>query len=499
MFLSNAMQAATPGPESDFWFQPVGQKTLSGAMVTSETAPRLSTVYKCVRAYSDAIGTMPRRLMRQTGPRKRERVLNHPVAQLLSVKPNRWQTPAQFVGMLEAHAQLRGRGYAEIFLDSKFRPDELVPIHPDRVTTEVMLDGTPRWQVAPPKGQTGERRVLLPGEMFHITSMVMDGYEGLSPIEVQRESIGNAIAARDYGSRYWNNDARPPFWIEVPGKFKDTEDKTNFRENWQASYGGANRARPAVLDRGMKIHEIGLSNVDSQWLEAVDRSEKDIAGIWRVPLHKIGILTDAKYANIEQQAIEWVTDSLLPRMVIWEETVLRDLLGYDPELYLKFVPDQLLRGDTKSRYESYGKGIQDGWLTRNEARDLEDRDPLPGLDEPLQPLNMTRAGGQQVLPSRDRGNDRTQAILQAAAGRVARREGALIAALAAGKEDAGEAFRKHVRFVADAMALPVEVAAGYVDKVQAAFEAHRAAGTLGSITAEQYIDTQTAALVRLGE
>lgn len=494
MFFTESFRAG-PGPADDFWFQPIQQGTLSGTNVTPETAIRFSTVYKCVRAYADSIGTMPRRLMRKLpSQRKRERVLDHPVARLLSERPNRWQTPTMFVGMLEAHVQLRGRGYAEIMFDRRMQPDELVPIHPDRVTTEVMVDGLPRWRVKPPGGQIGEDRVLLPGEMFHITSMTMDGYEGLSPIDAEREAIGSAIAARDFGSRFWANDARPPFWIKVPGKFKDNDERAGFREQWQVSYGGSNRGRPAVLDRGMEIQELGLDNQTAQWMDSRKYSDVDICGVWKVPPHKVGILTDAKYANIEQQAIEWVTDSLLPRIVMWEEAAQRDLLGYDEDLYVKFVPDQLLRGDIKARYEAYSKGIVDGWLTRNEARELEDRDPLAGLDEPLQPMNMKQAG--QVLPGRT--PERASAILQAAAERVARREAAMVSRIAQGQENATEAFRKHVRFVAEVLALPEETAAGYCSQVQAKLEGLQAAGTLGKIAVDEWVDIQFAALLRLG-
>lgn len=494
MFLTNALRAG-PGPESDFWFTQLAQPTQSGAVVTAETAMRYSTVFKCVRAYADSIGSMPRRLMRQSGARSRERVLDHPVARLLSTRPNAWQTPSQFVGMLEAHVQLRGRGYAEIFFDRRLQPESLVPLHPDRVETEVMLDGSPRWRVKPPAGHAGESRVLLPGELLHITSFTMNGVEGMSPIEVERESIGAAIAARDFGSRFWHNDARPPFWIEVPGKFKDTDDKTTFRENWQASYGGSNRHRPAVLDRGMKLHELGLNNTDSQWLDFRKYSDIDLCGIWKVPPHKVGILSDAKYANIEQQAIEWVVDSLLPRIVMWEEVVLRDLLGYDEELYLKLIPDALMRGDIKARYEAYSKGIQDGHLTRNEARELEDRDALPGLDEPLQPLNMR--GANQALPAPGRNSDRAQALLQAAATRVARKEAALIQRIAGGQATL-DAFAEHGRFVAEVLAVPMDVALGYVDAVRGHVQQLQADGRLANITVDDWVATQTAALLRLG-
>lgn len=497
MFLSELRAGPASGdPGADFWFSPMSQPTQSGAVVTSDTAFAYSMIYKCVRVYADTIGMLPRRLMRESGS-QRERVRNHPVARIMSVRPNRWQTPMAFVSMMEAHVQLRGTAIAELFFDRKYQPEEAVPLHPDRITTEITLDGRPRWRVKPPRGQIGETRVLLPGEVLCVAGLSTDGYTGISPIAAQREAIGAAIASRDFGSRFWNNDARPPFWIKVPGKFKDNEARTNFRSEWQAAYGGSNRGRPAVLDREMEIKELGLDNQTAQWMESRAAADLDIAGIYRLPPHKVGILSEAKYANIEQQAIEFVTDALLPRLVSWEESVQRDLLGYDDELYLKFLVEQLLRGDTKSRYEAYGKAIQDGWMTRNEARELEDRNPLPGLSEPLQQLNMGRGN---ALPGRsDRGSARAQQLLAAAAERVARKEVAMIAAIAKGQDNATDAFVKHSRFVADVLALPESVAVGYCDATRLRVEDLRARGALASVTADHWIETQTAALVRLGD
>jgi HK97 family phage portal protein len=496
MFL-DSLRAGPSDPGADFWYGPVASPTLSGAVVTNDTALRLSTVYKCVKVYADTLGMLPRRLMRQVSEHKRERVREHPVARLLSTRPNKWQTPMGFVSMMEAHVQMRGTALAELFFDRSLQVEEAVPIHPDRVTTEVMLDGLPRWRIAPPRGRVGDSRVLLPGEVLCVAGLSLDGYTGLSPIEAEREAIGGAIAARDFGSRFWNNDAKPPFWIEIPAKFKDLEAKTNFREEWVAAYGGANRHKPAALDQGMKLHELSVDNESSQWMDARKYSDLDIAGIFRLPPHKIGILSEAKYANIEQQGIEFVTDSMLPRLVCWEEAIQRDLLGYDEELYVKFSIEQLLRGDTKSRYESYSKAIQDGWMTRNEARELEDRNPLPGLDEPLQQLNMGR-GNVPALPREDRGNARAQALLAAAAERVARKEVAMVQAIAKG-EPAADAFAKHARFVAEVLALPESVAIGYCDATRLQVEALQARGALATVPADRWIETQTAALARLGE
>lgn len=350
MFLSNLRAGPAGDPGHDFWYSPVHSAgpTLSGAHVSTETAIRHSTVFKCIRVISESIGMLPMHLYRRMAGEQRDRVFDDPLARLLATRPNRWQTPMQYRGMLEAHRSLRGMGYSEIIYE-RGKPSELVPLHPDRVRPEVARDGLPRYVVT---DHVGQQRTLVPGEILVITGMTLDGYVGVNPIQAEREAIGAGIAARDYGSRFWNNDARPPFWIKVPGKMENNEARTNFREEWQAAYGGQNRGRPAVLDRGMELQELGMSNADSQWIEFRKYSDIDLCGLWRVPPHKIGILDRATWGNIEQQNIEFVTDCLLPLSVSWEQSIARDMI-VDEDLYFETVLEILLRGDTKTRYEAY--------------------------------------------------------------------------------------------------------------------------------------------------
>lgn len=494
MFINSLPSAGPVGdPGHDFWFSPPMRTTISGAAVTPDRAFQFSTVYKCVRIYYETIGMLPRHLYEQGVARKR--VTSHPMARLLN-RPNQWQTPMQFFGMLEAHKHLRGNGYAEILYDRRGQPSDLLPLHPDRVTPEIAPSGLPRWRVRDMNGTS--ERVLVQGEILHLTGLTLDGFVGVNPVIAEREAIGGAIAARDYGLRFWNNDARPPFWVKIPQgtKFEDNDARVNFREEWQATYGGANQHRPAVLDRGMEIVELGIDNSTAQWMEARKHSDTDLCGLWRMPPHKIGILTDAKYANIEQQSIEFVTDTILPQLVGWEQCLARDLLLEEEGLYVENLVAGLLRGDTKSRYEAYGKGINDGWLTRNEVRRLENLAPLDGLDEPLQPLNMTQAGGNLLGPRGVQTPERGAALAQSAAARVVRKEVALLRPVPAGADRSAiaQAFEGHERFVADVMAVPADAAAQYC---AAAVEAAAAQAAQGVIDLAQWTDLQTAALLRL--
>lgn len=492
MFLSSFRAGPAADPGNDFWYQSIGGAgpTISGTHVTGDSALRLSTVYKCIKVIADTMGMLPMHMYRrQAGSEQRDRVMDDPLTRLLATKPNQWQIPMQFRSMLEAHRSMRGMGYAEIVYGRNAQPEALIPLHPDSITPEVASNGLPRYVHT--SKTTGQRRTLVTGEILVIAGLSLDGYVGINPIQAEREAIGSAIAARDYGSRFWNNDARPPFWIKVPGKFEDNEARGNFRTEWQTMYGGQNRGRPAVLDRGMEIQELGLTNADAQWIDARKYSDIDLCGLWRVPPHKIGILDRATWANIEHQNIEFVTDCLLPLAVSWEQSIARDLI-VDESQFVETVLEILLRGDTKTRYEAYGKAINDGWMTRNEARRLENRNPLPGLDEPLQPLNMTRAN---AALTGGRGGDpmpgRAAALLAANAERVARKEVRQVQAAQKNGTPIPDAFAHHAAFVCEVMAVPMQVAIAYTEA------AVNAASQLTELVAQDWIEQQVAALLRL--
>lgn len=492
MFVSSAIEA-THGPAHDFWYSPINH-THAGAVVTADTAMRLSTVYKCVRVRAETIGMLPLQVYRRLPNGGKQADDSHPLARLLHDQPNPWQTAMQWRAMMQAHMDLRGNAYSRIVFNGAGRVDMLVPLHPDRVRIEVLPSGLPRYQY---RGQDGAEKPILFGEILHVATLCVDGYTGLNPIEAEREAIGAAMATRDHGARYFRNSARPPMWIKMPGKFPTPEDKRNWVQQFSDSYGGTNSGKTPVMDQGMELHSLPVSNVDAQYIESRKAQDVDIAGIFRMPPHKIGILDGAKYANIEQQSIDFVTDAVMPSCVAWEQALLRDL-DFGDEHFAEFKVAMLLRGDTKTRYDAYGRGIQDGWLLRNEARAMENLNPLDGLDVPLEPMNMAPAGSRGADQARGMppSNGARQAlVLAAAAERVARKEVALLgrAARSGGAQDLPALFEGHAAFVEQVMAVSPDVARRHV------------ANTLAQ--AEHWIDThateadvlaaQTTALLRL--
>jgi HK97 family phage portal protein len=391
MWLSR-VRADTGGDRSvygNFWFEPVGRLAAAGVRVTPGSAMGLPAVFACVRVLAESFAIMPFGLRRPKKDGKgREIVTDHWLYRLIARAPNRFQTPFEWREMLMGHLALRGNAYCQIVPDGRGGIDELLPMNPDRMKVEVLPSGEYRYVYSDLRG-TQIRYAR--GEIWHLRTTSADGYLGMSPIEVCREAIGGGLAMQDYAGRFFANDAKPGGWIEFPGKFAGNDAKETFRASWQRAQGGANKNKLAVLENGMKYHEVGATNKDAQFLEARAATVSDVARIFRVPPHKIGDLSKATFSNIEQQSIEFWQDTMLPWAERWESSIVYSFLdpeGPDAELEVEFDMSRMMRGDAVSRGALYTSGIMSGWLTRNEARDAEGQDPIDGLDEPLVPLNM---------------------------------------------------------------------------------------------------------------
>ena len=425
-FFNRGPSAAAGGdrsPWGDFWFQSVGALTGSGMRVDADSAMRLSAVYACVRVLSESMAVLPFRLYRPKVGGGRAQVTDHWLYRLFAKRPN--------------------------------------PLHPDRLTVEMLDNGSYRYRY---KDSAGQDQVFRRDQLWHLRGLSSDGVVGINPIELQRESIGSGLSAQDYGNRYFANDAKPSGgWIEFPGKFADITARKTFQEGWQATQGGSNRGKTALLDQGMKYHEIGINNRDSQFLELRQFTVGDVSRIFRVPPHLVGDLSKATFSNIEQQSLEFVTYTMTPWAERWESSIETFLLGPDQGLEVEFDFSVLLRGDADGRGKYYHNGILDGWMTRNEARVREGLDPLDGLNEPLRPLNMVEesaATGEQVsaplddvaTPPVTEPDARLVALLQGNADRMARR-------MSAGNPPSAQV-------LADAMAISTALALEYLNGIE---------------------------------
>ena len=426
-------------PFGSFWFSPIGQLSLTGMRVTPESALALPAVFASVRVLAESFAILPFALYRPSADGKaRTKIPVHWLNTLFNVSPNPFQSPFEWREMLQGHLALRGNAYCQIEPDGKGGIESLLPLHPDRMSIDLLKNGNYRYKYI---DQHGSVIYYTRGEIWHLRGLSGDGYLGMSPIEVAREAVAEGLAMQSYSSRFFANDAKPGGgWIEFPGSFASTDQKKVFRETWQNMQGGSNHGKVAVLEKGMKFHEIGVNNKDAQFLESREAKVTEIARIFRIPPHKIGDLSKATFSNIEQQSIEFWQDSMLPWVERWESSIKCFLLGVDTDLDVEFDMRRMMRGDAATRSTYISTLVMASVLTPDEGREMEgyDPSPVPGMDKPLRQMNMVQfdepppaapaPGASQADEEDDtppkpstKPNARLQAILASSAARLARR------------------------------------------------------------------------------
>lgn len=377
--ISPKQAAATPAPHDDFWYSAIGLQTNSGIRLTPELAMRCTPVNASVKILSETVASLPLFVF-QVIEGGKQKATNHPLYDLLHDRPNSWQSSFEWRETMQRNCALWGNAYSRIVPGPRGPVDELVPLASNRVTVRLLDNGRLRYEYS---NQRGETEVYSQDEVFHLRWLSSEGYVGTSPIDELSEPVAMSLAAEAYGARFFQNDAQPNGWIEHPAHFGDDSARQRFRDGWQSAQTGENRHKTAVLEDGLKYHATGSSNRDSQYLETRKFQVEEVARIYNIPLPYLKDDARSTFANSEQKAIDFVVHTIRPWLVRWEQAMSRDLF-IRPDLYFpQFSIDALLRGDIKSRYEAYGNAVTAGWITRNEVRELENRNPIDGLDEPL--------------------------------------------------------------------------------------------------------------------
>ena len=356
----------------------------SGKRVNERSAMQMTAVYSCVRILSEAVAGLPLHLYQYTDKGSKEKAVDNPLYFLLHDEPNTEMTSFVFRETLMTHLLLWGNAYSQIIRNGKGEVVGLYPLMPDRMT--VNRDEKRRlyyeYMVSSDDAKTlkdGTVR-LSPYDVLHIPGLGFDGLVGYSPIAMAKNAIGLAIAAEEYGSKFYANGATPSGILEYPGTVKEPD---KVRESWNAGFGGSSNAHKiAVLEEGMKYTPISISPNEAQFLETRKFQINEIARIFRVPPHMVGDLEKSSFSNIEQQSLEFVKYTLEPWLVRWEQAMQRSLIPQDDKskYFIKFNVDGLLRGDYQSRMQGYATARQNGWMSANDIRELENLDRIPAED-----------------------------------------------------------------------------------------------------------------------
>lgn len=373
-------QNRTSGSNYAFFFG----GTTSGKSMTERSAMQMTAVYSCVRILSEAVAGLPLHLYKYTDSGGKAMALDHPLYRLLHDEPNPEMSSFVFRETLMTHLLLWGNAYAQIIRNGKNEIVALYPLMPNKMSVDRDEDGLLYYTYYRGTDEAIKNKefavTLQPSDVLHIPGLGFDGLVGYSPIAMAKNAIGMAIACEEYGAKFFANGAAPGGVLEHPGTIKDPQ---RVRESWQSTFGGSSNANKiAVLEEGMKYTPIGISPEQAQFLETRKFQINEIARIFRVPPHMVGDLEKSSFSNIEQQSLEFVKYTLGPWVIRWEQSIQRSLLSKDEKAmyFVKFNLEGLLRGDYQSRMNGYAIGRQNGWMSANDIRELENLDRIPAED-----------------------------------------------------------------------------------------------------------------------
>ncbi|MGK5529354.1 phage portal protein [Streptomyces sp. URMC 129] len=387
-----------------------GTRTSAGVTVTPERAIQIGAVFSCVRVLAETGSMLPVGTYRRSGT-TRTPFEEHPAVPLLTYQANPSLPAGEMWAQVLGWMLMRGNAAVYVERDRGGRPIGLWPVAWTSVEIRRQDDGTLIYAVTLSDDEwapvTEPDGLVRPENLLHFRSFGVGGVEGLSPIGMARQAVGINWAAASYIAGFFDRDASPGVTISVPGKLDDDQWNRLDRQWKDLHEGFDNSHRLGILEGGARLERVTLSPADAAFLEVYKLTRSEIAGIFGVPPHMIGDVERSTSwgSGIEQQSLGYVIYSLMPWLTRLERTA-RRLLGA-PDLYVKFNPDALLRGDTAQRFSAYAQARQWGWMSVNDIRAREDEAPVEGGDQYMVPLNMVPAGtaappAQRVLPGLQR-------------------------------------------------------------------------------------------------
>lgn len=360
------------------WFG--GFQSKSGANVNEETALRVTAYLAAVKVISETVASLPLLTYQKLKEGGKARAPNHPMFTILHDIGNEEMTAYTMRETIQGHACNWGNGYAEIERDFNGNLIGLWPLLPDRTFPE----RNPTTKKIQYRTIIDNQQFVLPFEkVLHIPGFGFDGLVGYNPVLHAREAIGISLATEEFGARFFGDGANPSGIIEYPGKMKELAVQ-EFKKDAKANYGGlGNSHRLMVLEEGLKFHQTTIPPEVAQFLETRKFQIAEIARVFRVPLHMLAELDRSTNNNIEHQGIEFVTHTIRPWLVRWEQAIHMRLLTPAERrkgFFAEHLVDALLRGDTESRYNAYAVARQNGWYSVNDIRSKENENPVPGGD-----------------------------------------------------------------------------------------------------------------------
>lgn len=408
--LQDARKGATEvgisdGPYYSFWGASTGA---SGKEVSEDSAVLSSTVYACIRILTQSISTLPINLYKKQKDGSRKHMEDHPLALLLGDQPNPMMTSSDFIAAMQFQALMYNTAYAEIIRNQYGEPVELWPMLSKRMSLEMLDSGEYVYkytQIGPTGGQVST--LIKPKDLVVIKGVTKNGNVGISIINTARDTIGTSLAADETAAASFKNTSAASGALTVPeGSTLSRESAQQILEGWTQAFGGAvNAGKVCFLPNGVEFKAFETNLEALQLLETRKFQVRDIARIFGVPLHLLADPERQSYNSNEQQGLDFVTHTLRPWLVVWEQALAKALLTptQRKSIYFEFDTNDLVRGDIATRYNAYQIGVQNGWLSADEVRIKENMEPIPGDvgNQYLVPMNMQSAEHKKVMEDKE--------------------------------------------------------------------------------------------------
>lgn len=373
----------------------------SGKVVTADKAIALSAVWACVRLLSESVSTLPLKVYQRAPDGSRKLAQSHPAYQLLCRRPNTEMTPSRFMLMVVASVCLRGNAFVEKKMIGN-KLVSLVPLLPQCMVVKRLDSGELEYTYT----EKGQKRVIQVKNMMHIRGFGLDGVCGMMPMQVGRDVFGSAMAVEESAAKIFENGLQSSGYFASKNTLTK-EQRERLRRNLSAFAGSKNAGKVMVLEADLSYQNITMNPEAAQMLESRAFSIEEICRWFRVPPFMVGHTTKQSSwsSSVEGMNMQFLTNTLRPLLINIEQEISRCLLNGDDDLFAEFSVEGLLRADSAGRSAYYTTALQNGWMSRNDVRRLENLPPIDGGDIYTVQLNLTPldqlgkegdAGGEQV-------------------------------------------------------------------------------------------------------
>lgn len=367
-----------------FWQEWMGMST-SGKIVSANKAIRLSAVWACVRLLSESVSTLPLKIYERQSDGSRKPAIQHPAYQVLCRRPNLEMTPSRFMLMLVASICLRGNGFVEKKMIGN-KLVSLVPLLPQNMVVKRLDNGSLQYTYT----ESNSQRVISPKNIMHIRGFGLDGVCGMMPMMTGRDVIGAAMAVEESAAKIFENGLQSSGFLSAEAAL-DKDQRERLRGYMQAFTGSRNAGKIMVLEGGLKYQNVTMNPEAAQMLESRAFSIEEICRWFRVPPFMVGHADKQSSwaSSVEGMNLQFLTNTLRPLLVNIEQEISRCLLDGDEDLFAEFSVEGLLRADSAGRSAYYTTALQNGWMSRNDVRRLENMPPIEGGDLYTVQLNLT--------------------------------------------------------------------------------------------------------------